>query len=120
MGCQPTPKRPGMRCAWRQFLDKWAALIHITRIPRKPADAETTWNAICLADFGDTVVAFVALPQIPPRNVTWSKKGKWVHLGKIAFEKYFMRKVRTGSLTPVYETYVLKQLGIVSLKRRAN
>jgi hypothetical protein len=27
---------------------------------------------------------------------------------------------RTGSLTPIYETYVLKALGIVSLKRRAN
>ena len=78
--------------------------------------AEATWNAVCLADFGDTGAAFVALPQIPPRNVTWSKKGKWVHLAKIAFEKYFMRKVRTGSLTPVYETYVLKALGIVSLK----
>jgi sulfide:quinone oxidoreductase len=23
--------------------------------------------------------AFVALPQIPPRNVTWMKKGRWVH-----------------------------------------
>ena len=26
---------------------------------------------------------------------------------------------RTGSLTPVYETYVLKAIGIVSLKKRA-
>jgi sulfide:quinone oxidoreductase len=84
----------------------------------KPAEAEATWNAICLADFGDTGAAFVALPQIPPRNTTWSKQGKWVHLAKIAFEKYFLRKVRTGSLTPVYETYVLKALGILSLKSR--
>ncbi|MBW4050213.1 MAG: NAD(P)/FAD-dependent oxidoreductase [Proteobacteria bacterium] len=83
----------------------------------KPATAEATWNAICLADFGDTGAAFVALPQIPPRNVTWAKTGKWVHLAKIAFEKYFLRKVRTGSVTPVYEKYVLKALGIVSLKR---
>jgi sulfide:quinone oxidoreductase len=82
----------------------------------RPATAEATWNAICLADFGDDGAAFVALPQIPPRNVTWSKQGKWVHLAKIAFEKYFMRKIRTGSLTPVYETYVLKVLGIASLK----
>jgi sulfide:quinone oxidoreductase len=86
----------------------------------KPATAEATWNAICLADFGDTGAAFVALPQIPPRNVTWSKHGKWVHLAKIAFEKYFMRKVRTGSLTPVYETYVLKAMGIAQLKDRAH
>ena len=82
----------------------------------KPAEAQATWNAICLADFGDTGAAFVALPEIPPRNVTWAKSGKWVHLAKIAFEKYFLRKVRNGSVTPVYEKYVLKLLGIVSLK----
>jgi sulfide:quinone oxidoreductase len=79
--------------------------------------AEASWNAICLADFGDTGVAFVALPEIPPRNVTWARAGKWVHLAKIAFEKYFLRKVRTGSVTPVYERYVLRALGIVSLKK---
>ena len=78
--------------------------------------AQATWNAICLADFGDTGAAFVALPEIPPRNVTWAKVGKWVHLAKVAFEKYFLRKVRTGSITPVYEKYVLKALGIVTLK----
>ncbi|MEZ5499866.1 MAG: FAD/NAD(P)-binding oxidoreductase [Steroidobacteraceae bacterium] len=82
----------------------------------KTADARGTWNAICLADFGDTGAAFVALPQIPPRNTTWAKEGKWVHLAKIAFEKYFLRKVRSGSIAPVYERYVLKALGIVSLK----
>ncbi|HMX16370.1 MAG TPA: FAD/NAD(P)-binding oxidoreductase, partial [Rhodocyclaceae bacterium] len=49
---------------------------------------KATWNAVCLADFGDTGVAFVALPQIPPRNVNWFSEGKWVHLAKIAFEKY--------------------------------
>jgi len=82
----------------------------------KPATAVATWNAVCLADFGDTGAAFVALPEIPPRNVTWTKIGKWVHVAKVAFEKYFLRKVRVGSVTPVYEKYVLKALGIVSLK----
>lgn len=85
-------------------------------IAGKAPAAKATWNAICLADFGDTGVAFVALPEIPPRNVTWAKKGKWVHLGKIAFEKYFLHKVRSGSVTPVYETYVLKALGVERLK----
>ncbi len=83
----------------------------------EPATAQATWNAICLADFGDTGAAFVALPQIPPRNTTWARRGKWVHLAKIAFEKYFLHKVRSGSIAPVYETYVLKALGIVSLKQ---
>lgn len=89
----------------------------VAEVQGKPADARGTWNALCLADFGDTGAAFVALPQIPPRNVTWAKQGKWVHLAKIAFEKYFLRKVKTGSLTPVYETYVLKILGIESLRK---
>jgi sulfide:quinone oxidoreductase len=80
--------------------------------------ARATWNAICLADFGDTGAAFVALPEIPPRNLTWAGIGKWVHLAKIAFEKYFLRKVRSGSVTPIYEKYVLKALGIVTLKER--
>jgi sulfide:quinone oxidoreductase len=84
----------------------------------KPAHAKGTWNAICLADMGDTGAAFVALPQIPPRNVNWFKKGKWVHLAKIAFEKYFMRKIRKGTSEPVYEKYVLKALGIVRLAER--
>jgi len=83
----------------------------------RPAEARATWNALCLADFGDTGAAFVALPQIPPRNVTWAREGKWVHLAKVAFEKYFLRKVQTGSITPVYEKYVLKTLGIEALKQ---
>jgi sulfide:quinone oxidoreductase len=75
-----------------------------------------TWNAICLADMGDTGAAFVALPQIPPRNVTWAKVGKWVHLAKIAFEKYFLAKMRSGNTEPIYEKYVLKAIGIERLK----
>jgi sulfide:quinone oxidoreductase len=82
----------------------------------KPATAKATWNAVCLADMGDSGIAFVALPEIPPRNVTWARKGKWVHLAKVAFEKYFLRKVRTGNTDPIYERYVLKALGIERLQ----
>lgn len=82
---------------------------------REP-DRVPTWNAICLADMGDTGAAFVALPQIPPRNVTWAKVGKWVHLAKVAFEKYFLAKMRSGNTEPIYEKYVLKALGIERLK----
>jgi len=78
-------------------------------------DQTATWNAICLADMGDTGAAFVALPQIPPRNVAWFKKGKWVHLAKIAFEKYFIRKMKKGTSEPLYERYILKMLGIEKL-----
>jgi sulfide:quinone oxidoreductase len=80
------------------------------------SEAEATWNAICLADMGDTGIAFVALPQIPPRNVTWARKGKWVHLAKVAFEKYFLRKVRTGKTDPYTERQILRMMGIEKLK----
>jgi sulfide:quinone oxidoreductase len=75
-----------------------------------------TWNALCLADFGDSGVAFLAMPQIPPRNVQWASSGKWVHLAKIGYEKYFMRKVRKGISEPYYEKLTLKMLGIMRLK----
>jgi sulfide:quinone oxidoreductase len=85
-------------------------------IDGKPADMTATWNAICLADMGDTGAAFVAMPQIPPRNVSWMKKGKWVHMAKVAFEKYFISKMKKGSNEPVFERYILKALGITKLK----
>ncbi len=82
----------------------------------KAPDQVGSWNAVCLADFGDGGVAFVAQPQIPPRNVNWSSSGKWVHLAKIGFEKYFIRKLRKGTSEPFYETLALKTLGIDKLK----
>jgi len=82
----------------------------------KLATAQATWNAICLADFGDSGVAFLAQPQIPPRNVNWSSKGEWVHYAKVAFEKYFLRKMRRGESEPFYERFVLDQLNIPKIK----
>ena len=81
----------------------------------EPKD-EGTWNAVCLADFGDSGVAFVAQPQIPPRNVNWSSSGKWVHNAKIAFEKYFIHKMRRGTSETLYEKAMLDILGIAKLK----
>ncbi len=85
-------------------------------IAGKEPHREPTWNAVCLADFGDSGVAFVALPQIPPRNMNWAGQGYWVHLAKVAFEKYFLRKVRRGSSEPAYERMVMKALGIAKLR----
>ena len=84
----------------------------------KEPSHHATWNAVCLADFGDTGVAFVALPQIPPRNVNWFAEGKWVHLGKIAFEKYFMRKMKKGTSEPAFEKMVMNAMGIMKLKAK--
>ncbi|MFC3581891.1 NAD(P)/FAD-dependent oxidoreductase [Sphingomonas hylomeconis] len=82
----------------------------------KEPSAEATWNAVCLADFGDGGVAFVAQPQIPPRNVNWAARGKWVHVAKIGFEKYFLHKVRRGESEPFYEKLALHVMGIDKLR----
>ncbi|MEO8756558.1 MAG: FAD/NAD(P)-binding oxidoreductase [Devosia sp.] len=85
-------------------------------IDGKAPTAVPTLNAVCLADFGDSGVAFIAQPQIPPRNVNWSSSGKWVHTAKVGFEKYFMHKMRSGQSEPFYEKLALQVLGIDKLK----
>ncbi|MGE5471514.1 MAG: NAD(P)/FAD-dependent oxidoreductase [Bacteroidota bacterium] len=82
----------------------------------RPPTEKATWNAICLADFGDGGAAFVALPQIPPRNVNWFGEGKWVHMAKVGFEKYFMHKIKKGASETFYEKFILDAVGIVKLK----
>jgi sulfide:quinone oxidoreductase len=85
-------------------------------IENNPKRALATWNAICLADMGNTGVAFVALPQMAPRNLNWMKKGKWVHLAKVALEKYFLGKMKRGKSEPFYEKAILNALGITKLQ----
>lgn len=94
-----------------------ATVQNIARlIAGEAPNAVPTWNAICLADFGDSGIAFVAQPQLPPRNVNWSSEGKWVHLAKVGFEKYFLGKMRSGQSEPFYEHLALQVLGIDKLK----
>ncbi|MBA5249621.1 MAG: NAD(P)/FAD-dependent oxidoreductase [Gammaproteobacteria bacterium] len=95
------------------------AVVHNIKdmINDKPPSNIPTWNAVCIADMGDTGAAFVAMPQIPPRNVTWAKKGKMMHLAKIGFEKFFIRNMKTGNTEPAYQKYIFKMLGIERLKK---
>lgn len=82
---------------------------------RTPA-SEPTWNAFCLADFGDRGVAFIAKPQNPPRNVNWASEGMWVHVAKVAFEKYFLHKVRAGVSEPYYEKAIMRLIDMHKVK----
>jgi sulfide:quinone oxidoreductase len=85
-------------------------------IDDKEPSHEGTWSAACLADFGDRGAAFIAVPQIPPRNINWSSEGRWVHYAKIAFEKYFLRKIRKGIGEAIYEKQMLRLAGLSRLK----
>ncbi|HUJ79860.1 MAG TPA: FAD-dependent oxidoreductase [Nitrospiria bacterium] len=97
-----------------------AAAHNITAdIENSPKREIATWNAVCLTDMGDTGMAFVALPQMAPRDLTWAKKGKWVHLAKIALEKYFLYKMKRGVSEPFYERAVLNAMGITKLRGKS-
>jgi sulfide:quinone oxidoreductase len=41
-----------------------------------------------------------------------------VHLAKVAFEKYFMRKMKQGTSEHVFEKVLLKTIGIMKLKEK--
>jgi sulfide:quinone oxidoreductase len=96
------------------------ALVHniAAEINGEVADFEGSWSAFCLADMGDTGAAFIAVPQMPPRNIMWYKQGKWAHLGKIAFEKYFIAKMKTGVSEPFYEKWLLDAIGLRRLDKK--
>ena len=91
----------------------------VSLLAGKQPTSVPTWNAFCLADFGDRGVAFLAKPQNPPRNVNWATEGMWVHLAKVAFEKYFLHKVRSGVSEPYYEKAIMRVLDIRKLKSPA-
>jgi len=76
-----------------------------------------TWNAFCLADFGNRGFAFLAMPQNPPRNKNWTSSGRWVHWAKLGFEWYFIRKIKKGVSEPWYEKMIMKMLKITKLKK---
>ena len=116
----PTPVPTGTPKTGYMIESMVTATAHNIReeLDGKEPTHEGSWNALCLADFGDKGIAFLAMPQIPPRNVQWASGGRWVHWAKIAYEKYFMRKVRKGISEPTYERLTLKMMGVLRLKTK--
>lgn len=87
-------------------------LGEVSGSPVKP-----TLEAICLADFGDTGIAFIASPVLPDpltgkRRNAVAMEGRWVSWSKIAFEKFFLAKMRSGLAVPWFERLGLKMLGL--------
>lgn len=87
-------------------------LGEISGSPVKP-----TLEAICLADFGDRGIAFIASPVLPDpvtgkRRNAVALQGRWVSWSKVAFEKFFLTKMRWGLAVPWFEKLGLKMLGL--------
>jgi sulfide:quinone oxidoreductase len=53
-----------------------------------------TLPATCIADGGDTAFYVSADPFLPPRNKVIVKRGKWARYLKLAFERYYLARVR--------------------------
>lgn len=81
-------------------------------LAQREVTAKAECRAVCLVDMGANGIAFAALPQVPPRELDWLKQGRWVHMAKVAFEKYFIHKIKSGTSEPIYDRYVLKMMGI--------
>ena len=76
-------------------------------------------DTLCLTDFGGTEGAlFLASPELPPRRTAETVRGGIVKLAKVAFEKYFLFKIRTGDADPFYEKFMLKLVGIERLEHK--
>jgi sulfide:quinone oxidoreductase len=117
---EPTPVPCGTPKTGYMIESMVTATAHNIRecLDGKEPSHRATWNAVCLADFGNGGAAFVAQPQIPPRNINWFAQGRWVHYAKIGFEKYFLNKMRKGNTEPFYENMVLKAMGIHKIKEK--
>lgn len=50
--------------------------------------------ATCIADAGDTAFYIKADPFLPPRNSVVLKKGVWARYMKMAFERFYLAKVK--------------------------
>jgi sulfide:quinone oxidoreductase len=78
---------------------------------------QPTLEAICIADFGDTGIVFIADPVLPDpetgkRRRAITKRGKWVSWSKTAFETFFMTKMKYGLAVPWFERWGLRFMGL--------
>lgn len=80
-----------------------------------------TLEALCLADFGQTGLCFLAAPILPDaitgkRRKAIALQGKWVSWSKTAFEQFFLFKMRHGWSVPWFERLALQGFGLSLVK----
>jgi sulfide:quinone oxidoreductase len=72
-----------------------AATIASDIIGRTPPPA-TELGVVCLMDMGQTAAFMKAYPVLPPRQSSYMKKAVWAKWLKVAFERYFLWKMKHG------------------------
>ncbi len=66
----------------------------VAAIHGEPLLSNIPQRARWLSDMGESGAAYLSVPQVPLRDINWMRQGRWVHLAKVDFEKYFVNKVR--------------------------
>jgi len=59
----------------------------------KPLASNTPQRAHWLSDMGKNGAAYLSEPHVPLRDINWLKQGRWVHIAKGEFERYFINKI---------------------------
>ncbi|MDO9287778.1 MAG: FAD/NAD(P)-binding oxidoreductase [Thermodesulfovibrionales bacterium] len=75
---------------------KAAAATIFADIKGSPPPPANDLDVICIMDMGNTAAYMKAVPVLPPRQASVTKKGVWAKWLKVAFEKYFLWKMKNG------------------------
>ncbi len=75
---------------------KTAAAVISSEIKNTPPPSPAEMNVVCIMDMGNTAAFMKADPLLPPRQKSVTKDGYQYRLLKIAFEKYFLWKMKRG------------------------
>ena len=72
----------------------------VATLRREPLTSNIPQRARWLSDMGESGAAYLASPQVPLRDINWMRQGRWVHLAKVDFEKYFINRIRLKPAAP--------------------
>jgi sulfide:quinone oxidoreductase len=75
---------------------KTVAAVISSEIKNTTPPSPEEMNVICIMDMGNTGALMMADPVLPPRQKSFTKKGYQYRLLKIAFERYFLWKMKRG------------------------
>lgn len=95
---EPTPVPTGVPKTGYMTVSmaKTAALTIASDILGGPPPQEKPLDVLCLMDMGDKAAIMKAYPVLPPRQESMIEAGVRYKWAKIAFEKYFLFKIRHG------------------------
>lgn len=74
---------------------KTAVANMLAQMQGKPLASNIPQRAHWLSDMGEHGAAYLSEPQVPLRDINWLKQGRWVHIAKGEFEKYFLNKIQS-------------------------